>query len=168
MQLNFKVRRSRAQENAISGLIQENDITAKQLEFIYRLKQIWNDNEFLWTSISLKSGQAQQNYRILSWQTAYQFMKALPFLSDIALVEDFIFSIYSIWYENPSIHCQYRFRVFLYYLRELMEISMQYGENSHTWLQNHKDWYDHLEFVPDQFGYDDHFYLEIFQKYEDE
>lgn len=139
----YKVRRSPHQESALTKLIVDNRVTPEELDLMFSIKMIWNDNHQLWSSLAISRktrgiSYLDQNYKQISWEFAYNFMQAFPFLSDEILIEDFLLSIYSYWYqENIRKKSQYlngnpSYRVFHHFLQVLMEIGLNYGADSYA------------------------------------
>lgn len=127
---NFVVRRSKSQESTLKKLIKEYGVSAYELELIYTLKSLWRENSYLWASITLKSHRTQgsivnYNYKTLSWEVGYSFIRAFPYLSDDVLIDEFLRDLYDYWFETREVHGKRQYRAFLFYLQDVMEFSFR-------------------------------------------
>lgn len=139
------VRKNPAREEAIRKLIVEYAVSVQQLELIYSIKEIWYANEYFWSSVSLKELKSRdsyflRNYRHMSWEVAYQFTEAFPFLSDPYLIEEFLLTRYEQWISSPNLYRRRDLKAFVFYIRALMRIAERYGEQSYCALHNCDFW----------------------------
>ena len=141
------------QIKTLARFIIEEAIEPHELTLMYRLRRLWAGRPYLWSSHNEKQDRTagspfKPNYQSMSWQNAFNFIRAFPHLDSFEEIKIFILNLYNRWYENPSIHRQYY--AFLYYLNYFIEQNLNQENNDH-----------YYHFYHDHYEYDDRHELAI-------
>ena len=141
------------QVKTLARFIIEESLEPHELTLMYRLRRLWAGHPYLWSSHNEKQDRTagspfKPNYQSMSWQNAFNFIRAFPHLDSFEEIKIFILNLYNRWYENPSIHRQYY--AFLYYLNYFIEQNLDQTDNDH-----------YYHFYHDQYEYDDRHELAI-------
>ncbi|KQW35120.1 MULTISPECIES: hypothetical protein [Pseudomonas] len=91
----------------------EKGLTPDELILAAHIKVIWSENDIYWISFD-KTGSSRLSHYVLSWPTALLIVRSFESLPQVEEVEVFLVSLFTSWYENPTL--RRAFKAFARYL----------------------------------------------------